>query len=118
MKFPKADPELASFLAESLAGYQATLRPMFGCPAWFAGQNMFAGVFGQWINLRLPPGPQQDQIMADFPGAKIFEPFPGRLMKQYVSLPGRLAMAGGPWPDWLRRSYQYAATLPSGKKAK
>jgi len=118
MKFPKADPELARFLEQSLAGFSATPRPMFGCPAWFAGEQMFAGVFGQWINLRLPPGPQQDQIMAAFPGAQVFEPFPGRLMKQYISLPGRQVQAGQAWQDWLTRSYEYAASLPPKKKAK
>lgn len=112
MKFPQADPELARFLEQSLAGLDASPRPMFGCPAWFAGQQMFAGVFGTWINLRLPPGPEQEEIMAAYPGARVFEPFPGRRMKQYVSLPGRQVQDGPAWRAWLQRSLAYAASLP------
>ncbi|MBI5521600.1 MAG: TfoX/Sxy family protein [Desulfarculus sp.] len=112
MKFPKADPQLAHLLEESLAGLEAHPRPMFGCPAWFAGSHMFAGVFGEYINLRLPPGPEQEEIMAAFPGAQVFEPFPGRRMKEYVSLPGRQARDGPAWRRWLRRSYDYALSLP------
>lgn len=116
MKFPPADAELARFLEQSLAGLGASPRPMFGCPAWFAGQQMFAGVFGQWINLRLPPGPEQEEIMAFYPGSQVFEPFPGRRMKEYVSLPGHQVQDGPAWRDWLRRSFTYAAALPPKKK--
>jgi TfoX/Sxy family transcriptional regulator of competence genes len=106
------------FQAKSLAGDQADPRLMFGCPAWFAGDNMFAGVFGSVINLRIPPGEEQDKIMAAYPGAKRFEPWPGRAMKEHVSLPGEAVKAGKKWQDWLNKSYDYAASLPPKKKKK
>lgn len=118
MAFPKADPKLTQFMEQSLAGLKTSFRPMFGCPAWFAGESMFAGVFGGLINLRLPPGPQQEQLMAAYPGAHLFEPFPGRPMREHVSIPGRAVKAGAAWQAWLKKSYDYAAGLPAKKKAR
>lgn len=117
MAFPKPDAKLAAFLEKSLAGYEADLRPMFGCPAWFAGGNMFAGVFGKVINLRIPPGPEQEKIMAAYPGARRFEPFPGRIMREHLSLPGEQVKAGPKWQGWLKRSHDYAASLPPKNKS-
>jgi TfoX/Sxy family transcriptional regulator of competence genes len=116
--FPKPDEKLTAFLEKSLAGYNAELRPMFGCPAWFAGDNMFAGVFGSVINLRIPPGEEQEKIMAAYPGAQRFEPWPGRAMKEHMSLPGEALKAGKKWQGWLKKSYDYAASLPPKKKGK
>ncbi|MEW5914206.1 MAG: TfoX/Sxy family protein [Thermodesulfobacteriota bacterium] len=118
MAFPKADPQLTQFMEQSLAGLKTSFRPMFGCPAWFAGESMFAGVFGDLINLRLPPGPQQEQLMAAYPGAHLFKPFPGRPMREHVSIPGRAVKAGAAWQAWLKKSYDYAAGLPAKKKAR
>ena len=116
MAFPKADPKLAALMEKALAKHQITYRPMFGCPAWFAGGNMFAGVFGKAINLRLPPGPEQEALIQAYAGAKIFEPWPGRRMREYVSLPGGKVKAGDKLDGWIKKSFDYAAGLPPKKK--
>ena len=115
---PKADPNLAEFVKKSLAGLNTSYRPMFGCPAWFAEDNMFAGVFGDLINLRLPLGPQQEQLIAAYLGAHLFEPFPGRPTPEYVSIPGRMVQDDRKWQGWVQKSYEHAASLPAKKKAR
>ena len=49
MKWRKPDEELVRLLDETVAGLETDqpidYKPMFGCPAYFTGGNMFAGVW-------------------------------------------------------------------------
>ena len=57
--------------------------------------------------MKLPPD-QAAQLVAD--GGAPFEPMPGRVMGGFFVLPD------GDVSDWVRRSYDYAKTLPAKKK--
>jgi hypothetical protein len=46
-------------------------------------------------------------------GVEIFAPFPGRLMKEYVSLPEAIIQDTKALRRWMRRSLEYAAALPA-----
>jgi TfoX/Sxy family transcriptional regulator of competence genes len=61
-----------------------TIRPMFGNRSAFVNGNMFAGLFGDRLFVRLDAS-GQDAVMAE--GGSAFEPMPGHAMKGYVCLP-------------------------------
>ena len=58
-----------------------TLRPMFGNLAAFVNGNMFAGLFGEGLFVRLPDAEAEAVIKK---GGKWFEPMAGRRMSGYV----------------------------------
>lgn len=115
MDWEKASPELGALLDEALAQIDHEKRTMFGAPAFFIHGNMFAGVYGHQIMVRLDSG-DREEVAAAHPGAGPFEPMPGRPMKEYIVLPESV------WDDhqeldrWLRRSQAFAASLPPKEK--
>ena len=58
-----------------------TLRPMFGNLAAFVNGNMFAGLFGDGLFVRLPDAEAEAVIKK---GGKWFEPMAGHRMSGYV----------------------------------
>ena len=112
--FSKAPPEVIAAFEAGLARLEACeTRTMFGYPAAFVGGNMFACVFQDRIMVRLSPEDRASALTID--GAKLFEPMPGRPMREYVDLPRHVRLDAVALGDWLRRGRAYAATLP--KKA-
>ncbi len=87
MEWRKPSPELTRTLEEALLGVPCRSRPMFGCPAFFAGDHMFAGVYGDDLFVRAS-GETLAALRARYPDARAFEPIPGRRMKEYLVLPG------------------------------
>src|ERR1700720_4403647 len=61
-----------------------TLRPMFGNLSAFVNGNMFAGLFGEDLFVRLP---DDDSAHVRKVGGRDFEPMPGHAMKGYVTVP-------------------------------
>ena len=88
-------------------------RPMFGCPAYFTGGNMFAGVWQDTMMLRLS---EDDRAEITSAGGKPFEPMPGRAMKEYVALPPDMIADHGVAAAWVGRAAAYAASLPPKEK--
>ena len=87
---------------------RVTVRPMFGNVAAFVNGNMFSGVFGEDVFVRLPEG---DRAKVQAGGGGAFEPMPGRAMKEYVVLPSAWR-SGRDGEKWVRRSLEWAAELP------
>ncbi len=56
-KWRKPDEDLVKLLDETVSGIEfdqpVDFRPMFGCPAYFTGGNLFAGVWQETVMLRL-----------------------------------------------------------------
>ncbi len=88
-------------------------RPMFGCPAYFTGGNMFAGVWQDTMMLRLS---EDDRAEIATAGGKPFEPMPGRAMKEYVALPPDMVGDPGVAAAWVGKAAAYAASLPPKEK--
>ncbi len=85
MTMPKPSEDAKdAFRSLVVGGSEVTLRPMFGNLAAFVNGNMFAGLFGERLFVRLGDA-ERDQVMAA--GGSYFEPMPGRAMKGYVTLP-------------------------------
>ena len=89
-------------------------RKMFGCPCAFVGGNMFAGVHQSDLMVRLPEAGRQE--MVDRHGARIFEPMPGRPMREYVVVPDRLRDDEPALRGWVGRAFEHAAALPPKEK--
>jgi len=117
MAWKKVNEEMSAILEEALAPYDCEKRKMFGCPAYFINNNMFAGVHQDTILLRLS---EQDraEIQALYDEVVPFEPFEGRPMREYVGLPEPLASDSGLFAPWVKRSYEWVATLPPKEKKK
>lgn len=104
----KADPALVQRFEElvDLVG-DADRKLVFGCPACLVGGNMFFGVHAAGLFVKLPPD-AGEQLLND--GGAPFEAMPGRAMNGFYVLPE------GDVSDWVRRSHDYAKTLPPKKK--
>ena len=111
MKFDKADSAVSELLEALLAEFQAaTQRVMFGCPCAFVNGNMFAGVFGDQLFLRLSTADRQEFL--DLPDTAPFGPMPGRPMKEYAAAGGEMLEEPRELLPWLRRSFDFARGLP------
>jgi TfoX/Sxy family transcriptional regulator of competence genes len=91
-------------------------RTMFGYPSVFLNGNMLACVFQDRIMVRLSEADRVAAISSE--GAKLFEPSPGRAMREYVELPKRIADDPVALHAWLQRGQTYVQTLPKKAKAK
>jgi len=91
-----------------------TTRPMFGNMAAFVNGNMFAGLFGDQLFVRIP-GPERDRIKKE--GGKDFEPMPGRAMTGYVCLPKGWKEKGGSAREWIAKALESTGKLPAKKAA-
>jgi len=88
---------------------------MFGNESAFVNGNMFFGLFGNDLFVRLSEEDCKELLKKK--GTSMLEPMKGRPMKEYVVLPK-------PWwdqPDalhlWISRSLNWASRLPQKKKA-
>jgi len=110
-KFLPASEEMVALfnhLVEDLP--QSERRKMFGYPCAFVNGQMFVGVFQDTLMLRLA---EEDRArFLKFPGAKLFEPIPGRAMREYVELTPAILASRTELKRWLRRSLVYAQSLP------
>jgi TfoX/Sxy family transcriptional regulator of competence genes len=91
-----------------------TVRPMFGNVAAFCNGNMFAGLFGEDLFVRL--GEEERTRLLKL-GGTVFEPMPGRAMKDYVTVPGKWATDLDGTRQWIATSLASARTLPPKKPA-
>ena len=117
MKMPKAGGEAVAAFRELLKEVpEAVERPVFGQPAAFVRGNMFLGVFGSNVIVRLS---EPDRALAHKElGAKPFEPMPGRPMREYVVLPAKVLQDPKLAAAWTARARQYATELPAKKPKK
>ncbi len=103
-----SDGAKAAFTAALPEDDDVAVRPMFGNVAAFHNGNMFAGLFGEDLFVRLPDDEQAALIEL---GGAAFSPMPGRAMKGYVTVP---QWAGDPdaTRGWILRSLELARLLP------
>jgi len=86
-------------------GPAVTLRPMFGNLAAFVNGNMFAGLFGEDLFVRLS---EDDSAGVRKQGGRDFEPMPGRAMRGYVTVPGTWRAK----PDAVRAGSRLRSSSP------
>src|SRR2546421_3768723 len=86
MSMPRADEATRDYFHSLLpADPRIAVRPMFGNLAGFVNGNMFTGIFGSSVFVRLSEEDRAELLAV--PGAALFAPMEGRAMKEYVTLP-------------------------------
>ena len=117
MAWKKPNEELSKFLDERISTFDVKKKKMFGCPVYFANDNMLAGVFENDIFIRLPEQDRQ-KIISENDEVTPFEPMKGRVMKEYVVLPDSLINDPEKFHELLSSSYDHVSSLPAKKKKK
>lgn len=110
MKFEKSPPWLVQLFDQALSGTPGERRQMFGCPVAFLGGQMFGGLFGSSMFLRL--GDSDRAALLAVEGARVFDPMGGRPMREYVVLPRSVLDDAAQLRSWLSRATAYASSLP------
>jgi TfoX/Sxy family transcriptional regulator of competence genes len=108
MKMPRpseADRERFTELVPDGPGVE--VKPMFGNLGAFVNGNMFMGLFGSDVGLKLPPA-DRDELLAQ-PGAGPFGPAE-RPMSGYVTIPAGWSAADA--RPWIERALASGAALP------
>ncbi len=111
MKWKKVSPEMCDILEDALKGYACQKRPMFGTPAYFVNDNMFAGAWQDVIILRLSAA-DRDEIKNVSDEIVAFEPMEGRPMKEYVAVPEPFTSDRREFMRWVDKAYEFARSLP------
>jgi TfoX/Sxy family transcriptional regulator of competence genes len=111
MRIPPADATITKLFEELTPTVNGVApKKMFGQPAAFVNGNMFMGVFGKDLFVRLSePDRTEAKTKAGFVA---FEPMPGRAMKEYWVLPPTVVKNRALAIRWVARSLTYALTLP------
>ena len=111
MKIPKASQESRELLKSVLPQNDSiTLRPLFGNIAAFVNRNMFTGLFGDDLFVRLSD--QDIQQLVKTKTATFLSPMKGRPMKEYVVLPKAWIKDRNKLKVWISKSLDFAKTLP------
>ena len=114
MKMPRPSEDAKAAFARVVPDEPAvTIKPMFGQMAAFVNGNMFCGIYGEELNLRLPPA-EIEKVKKQ--GGRDFEPMPGHKMGGYVVVPG----------DWrkkpptalIKRALEETRKMPAKKPKK
>lgn len=109
MAMPRpSDDAKAAFARIVPAEPAVTIKPMFGQMSGFVNGNMFCGIFGEELMVRLP---EAEIAKIKKQGGRDFEPAPGRKMGGYVVVPG----------DWrakpphalIKRALEEARKMPA-----
>ena len=112
---PKPSATAAAAFAALLPDAPGVIaRPMFGNPAAFINGNMFTGLFGDSLFVRLSETDGQRLRAA---GGTDFAPMPGRPMKGYTTLPAAWASDVESARRWVEASLDWAKTLPPKVKS-
>jgi len=86
MKMPRPSEEAKAAFARIVPDEPAiTIKPMFGQMSAFVNGNMFCGIYGEELMVRLSAG---EIAEVKKQGGRDFEPMPGRKMGGYVVVPG------------------------------
>lgn len=109
MKMPKPSEETKAAFARIVPnGPAITLKPMFGQMSGFVNGNMFIGVFGDDLILRLS---DEDIAKVKKQGGRDFEPMAGHRMGGYVVYAGE--WRSEPPRTLIKRALEEARKLPA-----
>jgi TfoX/Sxy family transcriptional regulator of competence genes len=85
-------------------------RKMFGYPAAFLNGHLFAGLHQENFILKLSPA-DREKLRTE-QDARVFEPMPGRAMREYLVLPEEVLSERRVLSAWIKRSTVYVSTMP------
>lgn len=110
MSMPKpSDQAKASFQKLVPPDPAVSTRPMFGNLSAFVNGNMFCGLFGEDLFVRVS---DEDQAKVRKQGGRAFEPMPGRAMTGYVVLAGGWQKKPDAARTWIVTALSWSRALP------
>jgi TfoX/Sxy family transcriptional regulator of competence genes len=113
---PKPSERAKSHFQELVPAEPAvSLRPMFGNLAGFVNGNMFTGLFGESLFVRVSDR-DRDELLAE--GGSDFAPMPGRPMRGYVVVPEGWAGRPDATRTWISRALEQTRALPAKQPKK
>ena len=116
MKMPKPTEQAKAAFQKLVPPDPAvTTRPMFGNLAGFVNGNMFCGLFGEDLFVRVS---DDDQARVRKQGGKAFEPMPGRAMTGYVMVPAGWHTKPDATRTWIITALTWSRQLPAKNKSK
>lgn len=92
---------------------RVTVRPMFGNVSAFVNGNMFFGLFGSDLFLRLSDEDRAELLKSK--GASMLEPMKGKPMKDYVVIPKTWRERPETIRSWVSKSLEWSGKLPPKK---
>jgi TfoX/Sxy family transcriptional regulator of competence genes len=108
---PKPTEEAKAAFAELVPAEPAvTLKPMFGNLSAFVNGNMFAGLFGEDLFVRLP---EPEIAAVKEQGGRDFEPMAGHAMRGYVVVPSTWRTRPAPALILVKRSLALTRAMPA-----
>ena len=111
MKLPKPSEEAKKAFSELVPDEPAIkLKPMFGNLSAFVNGNMFCGLFGEDLVVRLPDAEIQ---AVKKQGGRDFEPVAGHKMTGYVMVPGAWRTKPAPAAALVKRALAVTRTMPA-----
>ena len=114
MKIPKPSEEDKEYFRSIVPDDpRVEVKPMFGNVAAFVNGNMFMGLFGPAIGVRLDESSRAELDAVD--GAGPFGP-EDRPMKEYVSMPVAWRDEPDATDEWVSRALDHTAAMPPKKK--
>jgi TfoX/Sxy family transcriptional regulator of competence genes len=109
-KMPKPTEDAKAAFSKLVPAESAvTMRPMFGNLAAFVNGNMFAGLFGEDLFVRLP---EDQSAPIRKLGGHDFEPMPGHAMSGYVTVPSTWRSKPAPTKAWIAAALAFARGMP------
>jgi TfoX/Sxy family transcriptional regulator of competence genes len=116
-KWTKAPDQLVAYLEEIMGGHPGVeLKKMFGYPVAFTNGQMACGVFQESLMMRLSYSDRKNFL--EKYDTRLFEPMPGRPMKEYVLIPDTLINEAKLLRPWIEKSLAYVGSIPKKPKPK
>ncbi len=114
MNIPRPDEDSKEFFRSILPDNpRITIRPMFGKISAFVNGNIFAGLFGNNLFVRLSEESRKELLKKK--GASLLEPMKGKPMKEYVVIPKAWRNQHETARTWVIRSLDWSSKLPPKK---
>jgi TfoX/Sxy family transcriptional regulator of competence genes len=111
MKMPRPSEEAKAAFSKLVPDEPAvTLKPMFGQLSAFVNGNMFCGIFGEELMVRLPEA-EIDAVKKL--GGRDFEPMAGHKMSGYVIVPGDWRAKHAPAIALIKKALANARAMPA-----
>ena len=108
---PKPSGDSAAAFAKLVPDDPAVIaRSMFGNPAAFVNGNLFTGLFGDNLFVRVS---DDEGARLRAVGGSDFAPMPGRPMKGYTTLPAGWAADPENTRRWIAISLEWSRALPA-----
>ena len=110
MEIPKASDDDKDFFRSLLpAAEDVEVKPMFGNIGAFVHGNMFAGLFGSAVGVRLSDADHAE--LTNLEGSGPFGPHE-RPMGGYLSLPPDLRATPQAAAEWVTRAFEHVSSMP------